>query len=99
MARVTSVKGLVPVVGPRETMTAGSCRWLRLCFEHVLHLLSIDDPDRASNEIKGGAMEVIVDRCAGLDVHKKTVVACVRTPSSGRWKRQSEVRTFGTFEH
>jgi transposase len=43
-------------------------------------------------------MEVIIDRCAGLDVHKKTVVACVRTPASGRWKRHSEVRTFGTFE-
>jgi len=44
-------------------------------------------------------MDVIVDRCAGLDVHKKTVVACVRTPGSGRHKRHSEVRTFGTFEH
>jgi transposase len=44
-------------------------------------------------------MEVIVDRCAGLDVHKKTVVACVRTPGTGRRKRDSEVRTFGTFEH
>ena len=44
-------------------------------------------------------MEVLVDRCAGLDVHKKTVVACVRTPGSGRQKRVSEVRTFGTFEH
>jgi transposase len=44
-------------------------------------------------------MEVLVDRCAGLDVHQKTVVACVRTPGSGRQKRMSEVRTFGTFEH
>jgi transposase len=44
-------------------------------------------------------MEVIVDRCAGLDVHKKTVVACVRSPGTGRQKRHSEVRTFGTFEH
>ena len=48
---------------------------------------------------KGVVMEVLVDRCAGLDVHKKTVVACVRTPGSGRHKRVSEVRTFGTFEH
>lgn len=44
-------------------------------------------------------MEVLTDRCAGLDVHKRTVVACVRTPGSGRQKRSSEVRTFGTFEH
>ena len=44
-------------------------------------------------------MEVSIDRCAGLDVHKKTVVACVRSPGVGRQKRHSEVRTFGTFEH
>jgi transposase len=44
-------------------------------------------------------MEVIVDRCAGLDVHKRSVVACVRSPGTGRQKRHSEVRTFGTFEH
>ena len=43
-------------------------------------------------------MEVLIDRCAGLDVHKKTVVACVRTPGTGRQKRMLEVRTFGTFE-
>jgi len=44
-------------------------------------------------------VEVLVDRCAGLDVHQKTVVACIRSPGSGRQKRVSEVRTFGTFEH
>jgi len=44
-------------------------------------------------------MDVIVDRCGGLDVHKRTVVACVRTPGSGRQKRHAEVRTFATFEH
>ena len=27
-----------------------------------------------------GAMDVVVARCAGLDVHKDTVVACVRLP-------------------
>jgi hypothetical protein len=25
-------------------------------------------------------MEIVVARCAGLDVHKDTVMACVRTP-------------------
>ncbi len=39
-------------------------------------------------------MEVVYERCCGLDVHKKTVVACIRAPSGCR--RQSEVRTFGT---
>jgi transposase len=41
-------------------------------------------------------MEVIVERCAGLDVHKDTVMACVRTPGRGRTRRQ-EVRQFRTF--
>jgi transposase len=40
-------------------------------------------------------MEVIYPRCAGLDVHKKTVVACVmHTKKNGRKKQ--ETRTFGT---
>jgi transposase len=41
-------------------------------------------------------MEIIVARCAGLDVHKKTVMACVRTPGEGG-RRQQVVREFGTF--
>lgn len=36
-------------------------------------------------------MEVVNDRCAGLDVHKKTVVACVFTP------QVKKTRTFGTM--
>src|SRR5450759_5574452 len=41
-------------------------------------------------------MDVVVERCAGLDVHKDTVVACVRAPDP-QGGRLSEVRTFGTF--
>ena len=39
-------------------------------------------------------MEVLHQRCCGLDVHKETVVACVRTVSGGEVVR--EVRTFQT---
>lgn len=40
-------------------------------------------------------MDVIYERCAGLDVHKKTVVACrVHTTAHGR--KTQEMRTFGT---
>lgn len=35
-------------------------------------------------------MRVLYDRCCGLDVHKKSVVACVITPQS------QQTRTFGT---
>ncbi len=43
-------------------------------------------------------VEVIVERCAGLDVHRDTVVATVRVPGSGksRRRRSQETRTFGT---
>ena len=39
-------------------------------------------------------MEVLHPRCAGLDVHKETVVACVRIVSGGEVSRA--VRTFET---
>jgi transposase len=41
-------------------------------------------------------MDVIVDRCAGLDVHKKTVMATVRWPD-GRGGRGQQTREFKTF--
>jgi len=41
-------------------------------------------------------MDVIVDRCAGLDVHKKTVMATIRTPD-GRGGRAQATREFATF--
>ena len=40
-------------------------------------------------------MEVLYPHCAGLDVHKDTVVACLRHMATGSVER--EVRTFNTF--
>ena len=41
-------------------------------------------------------MDVVYERCCGLDVHKRTVVACVLTPGAAGTP-QKEVRTFGTM--
>ena len=41
-------------------------------------------------------MDVVVARCAGLDIGKTEVVACVRTPGEGGRRRQ-QTRTFLTF--
>jgi transposase len=41
-------------------------------------------------------MDVIVDRACGLDVHKRTVSACVRLPADNGGRRQLR-RTFKTF--
>jgi hypothetical protein len=39
-------------------------------------------------------MEVVYPHCAGLDVHKNTVVACMREMANGSVRR--EVSTFKT---
>ena len=40
-------------------------------------------------------METLVERCAGLDVHKDSVTACVRVPDSHAG-RHAETRRFTT---
>ena len=41
-------------------------------------------------------MDILYTRCAGLDVHKKTIVACLLTPGS-RGRPTRTVRTFSTM--
>ncbi len=43
-------------------------------------------------------MEITYTHAAGLDIHKKTVVACVFTPGP-KGKPQKEIRTFSTMTH
>jgi transposase len=38
-------------------------------------------------------MDVLIERCAGLDVHKRTVVATVRSPGAAG-KRRSVTQSF-----
>ncbi len=40
-------------------------------------------------------MELVFERCAGVDVHKRTVVVCLITPGE-RGQTTMETRTFGT---
>ena len=45
-------------------------------------------------------VELLVQRCAGLDVAKQEVVACVRTPGpagGAGGRRRQAIRTFATF--
>ncbi len=41
-------------------------------------------------------MDVVYARCCGLDIHKKLIVACLLTPSTGA-QPVKEVRSFGTM--
>ena len=42
-------------------------------------------------------MDVVVERCAGVDIGKDEVVACVRTPDPSGKGRRKETRTFSSF--
>jgi transposase len=43
-------------------------------------------------------MDVLYERCCGLDVHKKSVVACVLTPApGGSGEPAKQIRMFGTM--
>ena len=42
-------------------------------------------------------MDMMVERCAGVDIGKDEVVACVRTPDSDGRGRRKETRTFSSF--
>ena len=41
-------------------------------------------------------MDVLYERCCGLDIHKDTILACLRTPGPAG-KVVQEIRTFGTM--
>ena len=42
-------------------------------------------------------MDLIVERCAGIDIGKDEIVACVRTPGVGGRGRRKQTRTFLSF--
>lgn len=42
-------------------------------------------------------MDLLVERCAGVDIGKAEVVACVRTPGPDGKGRRKETRTFSSF--
>ena len=53
-------------------------------------------PGPAVGTEREGVMDLIVERCAGIDVGKAEIVACVRTPGPGG-RRSQEIRTYTTF--
>lgn len=42
-------------------------------------------------------MDLLIERCAGVDIGKDEVVACVRTPSETGRSRRKKTRTFASF--
>jgi transposase len=42
-------------------------------------------------------MDVIVDRCVGIDLSKADAKVCLRTPAQRRGRRDQQVRTYSTM--
>ena len=75
---------MLPSFGPLRSVVSTRSR-----------LLSGETPADPETPDFGGFMETLYAHCAGLDVHKDTVVVCVRHVVSGRFG-QEPVQTFGT---
>src|SRR3954469_5391904 len=56
---------------------------------------SLTTPAGPDTRKAGGCMDTLYRHCAGLDVHKDTVVVCVRHWEAGRFREQP-VQTFQT---
>src|SRR3546814_6779775 len=65
----------------------------RVSPEPVFQTSSTRCPSPTALE-REASMDVVHARCAGLDVHKESVVACMRVVAAGKVTR--ETRTFGT---
>ena len=96
---MTSFRDWCLLFNPSLTMTLESSGIPNCCFEHVSHLLCFWAP-RAAPLLafqRRMTMDVVIERCAGIDIGKKLIVAAVRTPGAGRSGRVCEVRSFGGF--
>jgi hypothetical protein len=75
-------------------------RYPDLCLEqHAEQTLDSKLPSTANRVLErrelAMAMELIVERCAGIDVHQAQLRVCVRVPGA-KGKRVEEFAAFGT---
>ena len=62
----------------------------------VLAALADHAGQNPSRVREASALEVVYERCAGIDIGKREIVVCMFTPGEGRSRRQKEIRSFGT---
>src|SRR5437899_2732843 len=79
----------------RRKRDVGASGTPHCCFEHGEQTRDHDRSCRPRRLAEEGTMERIIERGCGLDVHKKSIAACVRIPGANG-QRTQEVRTFGT---
>jgi transposase len=54
-------------------------------------------PPVVSTTVRRPTVDVLIECCAGIDIGKDEVVACVRTPAPGGRGRRKQTRTFTSF--
>jgi transposase len=54
-------------------------------------------PPPGGDEDEEAAVDVVIECCAGIDIGKDEVVACVRAPGAGGRGRRKRTRTFSSF--
>ena len=82
---------------PVRQRGAGTCGTVDCCCERVgqTHPWEVPSGRHVNRRLEGSrAMDVMVERCAGLDVHRDDVVATVRVPGSGRRRWDQQTKTF-----
>src|SRR3569833_3810040 len=88
-------------VSPSFSLAPGPLGTNNCRHEHECQSLRCAKAPRAatpdSDRREALEMDVLLDRCAGLDVHKDTVMAAVRRPRKGGAGREQEVRQYRTF--
>src|SRR5687768_3388880 len=85
-------------VKPDEKTDAwGRPRHHELSLRARLTASSPGRPCRTLTDKRREAMEVVVEHCAGIDIGKDEVVACVRGPGEGGRGRSKQTRSFASF--
>jgi transposase len=62
----------------------------------VVDRLALPAPG-VTTTVRRPLVDVLIERCAGIDIGKDEVVACVRTPAAGGRGRTKRTRTFSSF--
>jgi hypothetical protein len=73
----------------------GTREWCREPALQYRLIVEAHGEQRPSVPILEVLMEIVVERVAGLDVHKASVTACVRVPTDAG-EREERVTTFAT---
>src|SRR5688572_8870077 len=94
--RAEGDRSLTGAASPSINLIWAPRRTTDCCHEHVCQADDITGrPHAASSQLWRNEVEVVYERCCGLDVHKQSIVACRIIPGVDGMP-EMEIRTFET---